>query len=121
MTNPCPDRATFKYRRVNGVTELKVRDSMVERQALAREFMGFGALLEGARNGQATFEELRGNAEFSAFIEGEGKGMETMLYVKAEGGNVTRRSILVSNEPGKVCAACSWDAEKGIQFEKFST
>jgi len=120
MSEPPSRQALFKYRRANGVTELKFRDENSARTTLAKEFLGFGNLIEGCSGGQASFDELKAHPPFSAFIEGDGKGMGTEFYVKAEGGHVTRRAVLVVCAPGKVRASCSWEAGDGITFETFS-
>jgi hypothetical protein len=120
MAEPSKPQAQFRCRHIKGVTELRFRDDPGVRSSLAKEFLGFENLIEGRLGGQATFDELKANPSFSAFIQGEGKGMETELYTRAEKGQVTRRSILVVCAPGKVRASCSWDAESGITFETFS-
>jgi hypothetical protein len=121
MAEPITLKPQFKYRRVNGLTELRLKDDAAMRSALAKEFLGFERLIEGCAQGQASFEEIKTHPEFAAFTEGEGKGMRTELYVKAEKGVVTRRSVLAVCDSGKVRATCSWDAGSGIAFETFET
>jgi hypothetical protein len=120
MAEPPKPQALFNYRKIGGVIELRFKDDREVRTSLAKEFIGFENPIEGRFEGQATFDELKANPSFSAFVEGEGKGLETELYIRAEKGRVPRRSILVICAPGKVRASCSWEAESGITFEAFS-
>jgi hypothetical protein len=113
-------RPQFNYRRINGVTELRLKDDALTRSSLAKEFLGFGRLIEGCTGGQASFEEIKSHPEFAAFIEGVGKGMSTELYIRAEHSVVTRRSVLAVCDSGKVRATCSWDVAGGISFETFA-
>ncbi len=120
MAEPSASKPHFRYRHRNGVTELRLKDSRSEQSALAAEFLGFKNLIEGCVGGQASFEEIKARPGFAAFMADAGAGMETELYVRAEGGKVTRRSVLVLSAPGKVRAVCSWDAHDGFAFETYS-
>jgi hypothetical protein len=113
--------AHFKYRRINGVTEIRLRDSNTLRKEIIRQWEKLAPLLDDFIPGEPSFNDLKRDSEFRRFVGSLEGDTELILFVSARGDVNIEKAVGVVDNSGSICAAIHWKAEDGsIEFKVFN-
>ncbi len=107
----------FKVRKINGVTELRLRDDRELMRELASAFKDFSVFLDEGQ-GEPTFMELKGclaATEFARCFLGALR-FELSIRHDSAGALVSKEASLV-DESGKGRAVCKWAPGKEMTIE----
>ncbi len=111
----------FKIRKLNGVTEIQLRDSLALRDEFCRVMGRYAPLLSEMEGTEPTFDTLKGTREAIAFLASEaaaGRRLDTILRVCGVKGSVVEKEVLFFHEDGGLAARSSWKKDGGIEFVK---
>lgn len=111
----------FKYRKINGVTDIRLKDSDTLRRQIIRQWEKLAPLLDDCIPGEPSFDDLKSNPEFRSFVNSLEGESELILLVSARDGENIEKAVGVADNRGCICAAVHWKAEDGsVEFKVFN-
>jgi hypothetical protein len=114
-------KGDFKYRRINGVTDIRLRDSDTLRRQIIRQWEKLAPLLDDYIPGEPSFDDLKRHGEFRNFVNSLEGESELILFVSARDGENLEKAVGVVDSRGKICAAIHWKAhDESIEFKIFN-
>lgn len=114
-------KGEFKYRKINGVTDIRLRDSDALRRQIMRQWEKLAPLLDDFIPGEPSFNDLKMNHEFRNFVNSMEGEAEIVLLVSARDGENIEKAVGVVDNRGCVCAAVHWKADDGsTEFKVFN-
>ncbi len=115
------ERGTFRWRRINGVTDVKLKDDDHFRREIMRKCKNLAPLLDDYIPGEPSFGELKRNRKFLNFASSLQGDVELILFVSARDGSNTEKAVGIVDDSNRICAVCHWKAEgNSIEFKIFN-
>ncbi len=112
------EKARFKWRKLNGVTDVKLRDDDNLRRQIMKQWKKLAPLLDDCIPGEPSFNDLKRNREFLSFVNSIGGEIELVLFVCARGGSNIEKAVGVMDDKDNLCAICHWKAEdNSVEFK----
>ncbi len=109
----------FTFRRIRGVTDLRLSDDPALRKEICRSMAAYAPLLDEQGKAEPTFDSLKGTREALEFLSSpEGSGCVVRLQVLGRKGTILEKSVLFMDGHDSVRAASRWTPEGGIVFVK---
>ncbi|MEW6721834.1 MAG: hypothetical protein AB1324_01075 [Candidatus Micrarchaeota archaeon] len=119
-----PPSGYFTFRKIRGITEVRVADDHALRQEAIAAFSSVAPLLsESAKSAVPTFDELKGAPPLREFIDSQenaGKTYHFILQVLGKEGEIVEKAVLLVNEMQQVCAVSRWRPDEGITFGRMN-
>ncbi len=115
-----PDMKEFAFRRLNGVTDIRLSDDPVLRAEVCSSMPKLAPLLEEhAGRPEPTFESLKSTREALDFLStDEGRSCAVRLRVIGRGGSVVEKAVLFMDGHDSVRASSKWTEDGGIRFSR---
>ena len=111
----------FTFKRLNGVTNLRLSDDPALREEICRTMTAYAPLLEERGRAEPTFDTLKATREAQDFLgSDEGRACVVRLQVVGRKGDILEKAVLFMDGHDSVRALSKWTPENGIEFSKAS-
>jgi hypothetical protein len=107
----------FKVRRIDGVTELRLRDDRALMRELAANFKDFAVFLDEGARGTPSFADLKNNHTLQLFLHCTNTPIHLELCVRTVKASIIAKEVHAVDGDGRLRAVCRWQPDKGVSFE----
>ncbi len=114
-------KGEFKCRKINGVTDVRLRDSDRLKREVMRAWKKLAPMLDDCIPGEPSFNDLKMDPEFRRFVNSLDGDTELILLVSARDGENLEKAVGVVDSSGCICAAIHWKADDdSAEFKVFN-